>query len=205
MYASHHVLDRLVKPDGLGARGLRPTVAPDVLSDALSLPGHSPDRTVAAEVSRRTDGFDFSNVRIHADARAAQAAERVGAHAFTLGSDIVFGPGEYRPASDSGRRLLAHELAHVVQQHDRPADMTSELTLSHPSDPAEREVDRIVSGATDVHLTPAPMRYLQCQRKPPAAPVIDSSMRMTSKFVNSFSFPVEWVKERVRLGVAVAN
>ncbi|HFD39748.1 MAG TPA: DUF4157 domain-containing protein [Anaerolineae bacterium] len=64
-------------------------------------------------------GFDFSAVRIHADQRAAQAADAVDARAFTLGRDIAFAAGQYQPQSSAGRQLLAHELTHVVQQSDR--------------------------------------------------------------------------------------
>src|SRR5262249_56225296 len=61
-------------------------------------------------------GHDFARVRIHADGAAAGAARSLQARAFTVGSHVVFGAGEYRPSSDEGHRLLAHELAHVVQQ-----------------------------------------------------------------------------------------
>jgi Domain of unknown function (DUF4157) len=61
-------------------------------------------------------GRDFGAVRVHADARAAAAARAVGARAFTRGRDIAFADGEYRPGSTEGRRVLAHELTHVVQQ-----------------------------------------------------------------------------------------
>lgn len=61
-------------------------------------------------------GYDFGSVRVHADQDAAAAAGSVRARAFTVGRDVVFGAGQYAPASDSGRRLLAHELTHVVQQ-----------------------------------------------------------------------------------------
>jgi hypothetical protein len=61
-------------------------------------------------------GFDFSNVRIHDEPRAHSAAESIDARAFTLDTDIAFGRGEYEPTTSPGRRLLAHELAHVVQQ-----------------------------------------------------------------------------------------
>jgi hypothetical protein len=63
-------------------------------------------------------GVDLSPVRVHTDARAAASAQAVGACAYTVGSDIVFGAGEYDPASSSGGWLLAHELAHVAQQSD---------------------------------------------------------------------------------------
>ncbi|MBA2298232.1 MAG: DUF4157 domain-containing protein, partial [Actinobacteria bacterium] len=61
-------------------------------------------------------GYDFARVRVHDDARAAAGAARLDAAAFTVGQDVVFGAGRYAPASYAGRHLLAHELAHVVQQ-----------------------------------------------------------------------------------------
>jgi len=62
-------------------------------------------------------GHDFSHVRVHADGHAASAARALDARAFTVGNDIVFDAGEYAPATTAGRTLLAHELAHIVQQH----------------------------------------------------------------------------------------
>lgn len=61
-------------------------------------------------------GFDFGKVRIHSDARAASSAKAVGALAYTVDSHVVFGTGRYAPNTSQGRRLLAHELTHVVQQ-----------------------------------------------------------------------------------------
>jgi hypothetical protein len=66
-------------------------------------------------------GYDFSQVRLHADARAADSARAVSALAYTVGSDIVFGAGQYAPGTAAGKRLLAHELTHVVQQGSKPA------------------------------------------------------------------------------------
>ena len=65
-------------------------------------------------------GHDFSRVRVHDNAAAGAAAQSINARAFTLGRDIAFAPGEYAPGTAQGRRLLAHELAHVVQQQARP-------------------------------------------------------------------------------------
>jgi hypothetical protein len=67
-------------------------------------------------------GRDFSNVRIHADACAAQAARAIGARAFTIGSDVAFAAGQYGPGTPTGRHLLAHELAHVLQQGNESFD-----------------------------------------------------------------------------------
>ena len=65
-------------------------------------------------------GHDFSRVRVHTDARAAASARAVGAQAYTVGRDVVFGAGQYAPGTSAGNRLLAHELAHVVQQSRQP-------------------------------------------------------------------------------------
>jgi hypothetical protein len=63
-------------------------------------------------------GHDFSRVRVHSDAASGTSARHVNAHAYTAGYDIVFGTGQFAPETINGRRLLAHELTHVVQQSD---------------------------------------------------------------------------------------
>src|SRR5207253_648342 len=62
-------------------------------------------------------GHDFSQVRVHTDERAAESARSVNALAYTAGQDVVFGGGQYEPGTNEGKKLLAHELTHVVQQH----------------------------------------------------------------------------------------
>jgi hypothetical protein len=84
-------------------------------------------------------GHDFSRVRIHADSLAASAARSVCAKAFTLGSDVVFGAGRYEPASEAGQHLLAHELAHVVQQG---ATITCDPPRDGPGPPPRSEAGR---------------------------------------------------------------
>lgn len=73
----------------------------------------SPLRSAAQDARA---GFDFRQVRIHADERAAKSAEAINARAFTVGSEIVFAANQYSPQTSEGERLLAHELTHVVQQ-----------------------------------------------------------------------------------------
>jgi hypothetical protein len=65
-------------------------------------------------------GYDFSGVRVHTDARAAESARAVNALAYTVGRDVVFGAGRYAPETAAGKKLLAHELTHVVQQRGAP-------------------------------------------------------------------------------------
>lgn len=109
-------------PEGKG--GIPPEVG-----DALRSPGQPLDPGVREAFEPRF-GHDFSQVRVHTGARAAESARALHARAYTSGQDIVFGPGRYDPGSRSGRTLIAHELAHTVQQgrHGRPAlQLKSEL------------------------------------------------------------------------------
>jgi len=94
-----------------------PTVSPRVQShiDSLRGNGRPLPESLRASLEPRF-GHDFSGVRIHTDTHATEAAQAVHAKAFTIGRDVVFGRGEYAPESTAGKKLLAHELAHVVQQ-----------------------------------------------------------------------------------------
>ncbi len=79
----------------------------------------SPGRPLARDTQRQlSEGFgrDFSSVRIHTDAPAATTARVLHANAYTVGAHIAFAPDRYQPGTPAGMRLLAHELAHVVQQ-----------------------------------------------------------------------------------------
>jgi hypothetical protein len=96
-----------------------PQAAPAIVHEVLRSPGQPVDASSRAYFEPRF-GHDFSKVRTHADARAAESAAAVNAHAYTVGSDIVFGGGQHAPGTERGKRLLAHELAHVVQQNSRP-------------------------------------------------------------------------------------
>ncbi len=95
-------------------------VAPQVVDQVLSSPGRPLDRTTRDYFEPRF-GYDFSKIRIHADAQAAESARAVNALAYTVGDSIAFAQGHYSPYSVAGRRLLAHELAHSIQQgHGSP-------------------------------------------------------------------------------------
>jgi len=95
--------------------GAGPSEAPDIVHDVVSSGGSPLDAATRAFMEPRF-GHDFSRVRVHTDARAAQSASAVNARAYTVGNDIVFGGGAFAPHSQSGRSLLAHELAHTLQQ-----------------------------------------------------------------------------------------
>jgi uncharacterized protein DUF4157 len=95
--------------------------APDSVERAIAQAGRPLDHPVRRDMEQRF-GRDFSQVRVHTGQDAAQSADDVRASAYTIGQNVVFGAGRFAPATTDGRRLLAHELAHVVQQSDpRPA------------------------------------------------------------------------------------
>ncbi len=91
--------------------------APSVVSDVLSSGGGQPMEGGTRQFMESRFRQDFSQVRIHTDSQAAASASAIQARAYTSGRDVVFGAGEYQPGSESGRRLLAHELVHVGQQN----------------------------------------------------------------------------------------
>ena len=101
-------------------------------------------------------GQDFGQVRVHTDAQAAASARAVDARAYTLGSNIVFGAGAFTPGIAHGRRLLAHELTHVVQQrHARvPAGQAANLSVTAPGDRSEQEADRVADVVAEAGAAP---------------------------------------------------
>jgi len=88
---------------------------PLIVHETLRTPGRQLDSSDRSRMESRF-GYDFSQVRIHADEEAAEAARSIQASAYTVGQHIVFGKGRYQPKTAVGERLLSHELAHVVQQ-----------------------------------------------------------------------------------------
>jgi outer membrane protein OmpA-like peptidoglycan-associated protein len=90
-------------------------IAPAIVDEGLSSPGRPLDTFTRTFMESRF-GHDFSQVQVHENSRAATSANAINAKAYTLGSHIVFATGQYQPEGSAGRRLLAHELAHTVQQ-----------------------------------------------------------------------------------------
>jgi len=128
--------------EGIMPRGV---IHPDVEAAIAAARGRGnpAERAVADRVGAAL-GDSLTDVRIHADGAAAALARSVSARAFTVGSDIFFGDGEYTPATATGRELLAHELVHVVQQRGAPS--TGSLTVSQPGDALEREAEDVARG-----------------------------------------------------------
>jgi hypothetical protein len=88
-------------------------------------------------------GHDFSGVRVHTDAKAAESARAVNALAYAVGRDVVFGESQYTPHTSAGKKLLAHELTHTLQQGQGKQNFGEARHMSMPEDAGEREAARI--------------------------------------------------------------
>lgn len=115
-------------------------------------------------------GHDFSRIRVHTDAEAALSAKAMSARAYTVGQDIVFGPGEYAPGTPGGRRLLAHELTHTVQQ----ASGSGAVVQRQPTNASTMPPNS--SSASTPPMTPAPA---------PAAPAAIKTIVYKGKTLHS--------------------
>ncbi|HEU5383681.1 MAG TPA: DUF4157 domain-containing protein [Ktedonobacteraceae bacterium] len=123
-----------------------------VVQEALEGGGQSLDTETRAFMEPQF-GHDFSQVRIHTDQRAAESAQTVNALAYTVGRDVVFGQGQYAPQTHEGKKLLAHELAHVVQTSYTSS--SGNMTLGEPGDSYEQEAERASTQIVQRTETPA--------------------------------------------------
>jgi hypothetical protein len=145
-----------------------PRAAPAIVHDVLNSPGQPLPRETRALYESRL-GFDFSRVRVHADAEAAQSASAVKARAYTVGPHIVFAGRQYQPETDGGKWLLAHELAHVVQQNAAAEIVNQPVALRHDiHGPEERSVlQREPDGSLTAALKLDRRASVQLQRQVP--------------------------------------
>jgi hypothetical protein len=157
------------------AVGTSPVVAPPLVQRVLSGSGRSLDRKTRSFMESQF-GHDFGNVRIFNDEAAATSARAISANAYTVGDKIVFSRGKYAPESASGRRLLAHELAHVVQQSNGtpPRSALPGLTSAAPG-VIQRDADEDSKGpigllgqakylVEDAASTANPVRWLAAKK-----------------------------------------
>lgn len=141
--------------------------------DVLSRSSGSPLAEPVREDMESRIGLDFSDVRVHTGDDAHRSAQSVNAHAYTVGSNIVFQRGRFDTDSPAGRTMLAHELTHVVQQRSGPVDGTPAaggVRVSDPTDRFEREAaanaDRVMSepGPAASSAAPVPQAGTAVQR-----------------------------------------
>lgn len=203
-------------PMSAGLAGARPVLrkpadareageAPAVVEEVLRAPGRPLSPAVRGFMEPRF-GHDFSNVRVHRDEAAMKSAREINALAYTVGSNLVFGAGQYAPETSAGRKLLAHELAHVLQQKSAPYRAVDGSSVSD-SPGEEYNADKIANSAlagasigsivrstpkvqrraapyikkVSVHLSPPQSADLEWEGTPPAAPGSDHFTVSTGK------------------------
>ena len=125
---------------------------PSSVNDALRTPGQSLDMQTRSAMESRF-GHNFTNVRVHTDEHAAESARAVNASAYTVGDEIVFGAGQYAPTTPQGQYLIAHELAHVVQQNGSPVGVQP-LSLEPDNSQAERQASSAATAVLFGHSAP---------------------------------------------------
>jgi len=108
------------------ANDTEPSTVPPIVHEVLHSPGHPLDFATRAFMEPHF-GHDFSQVRVHTDAKATESAQMVDALAYTVGRNVVFGAGQYAPETQKGQGLLAHELTHVLQAGSEPANLAIEI------------------------------------------------------------------------------
>ncbi|MFF9343899.1 MULTISPECIES: DUF4157 domain-containing protein [unclassified Streptomyces] len=154
-------------PEAAAEEGARSPV-----HDVLASGGGQPLDTATRGDMEARMGADFSDVRIHTDAAADASAKGIGAHAYTVGNNVVFQREAYDPASPRGRTTLAHELTHVIQQRSGPVEGSEApggIRVSDPSDRFEREA---VANAERVLAEPAAPAPASPAASPAAAPAV---------------------------------
>jgi hypothetical protein len=131
--------------------------APASVDRVLASSGRPLEPALQQDMGQRF-GHDFSQVRVHIGATAEQSAQDVNANAYTVGNNIVFGTGQYAPETQQGRRLVAHELTHVIQQsgtNSNFANLQREEAESEDTKPRDESLGIFEEGTIDVLATTA--------------------------------------------------
>src|SRR5665811_1226806 len=129
------------------ANRTEPAGVSPIVHEVLNSQGQPLDTSTRAVMEPRF-GHDFSRVRVHANSKATESANAVSALAYTVGQNVVFGEGQYAPGTRAGQKLLAHELAHVVQQSDN--GIGSGIKLGDVDSVYEREAESVSARLGDL-------------------------------------------------------
>jgi len=162
------------------------------VQEVLRAPGQPLDPAARAFMEPRF-GHDFGQVRVHADARAAESARTVNALAYTVGEDIVFDAGQYRPESEEGQQLIAHELVHVVQQR-RGGDTVTPAPGGALERDAEQAGAMAVMGDGLIAISGASALGLARQPRSPAESLNPEKMTV-EEIEQEIQLIKQWLKE----------
>jgi len=160
---------------------------PSLVRDVLSSEGRPLGATARVLMESRF-GHDFRNVRVHTDARAAESAQALNALAYTVRNDIVFGTGQYAPDTRAGRRLLAHELVHTIQQSSGGGIIPQCLGMTKPDDNLEKEAAAGADAVADGRFfSPTRVGLAQIARQPPPVAPAKKTVTVNTTFLHGGS------------------
>ena len=142
------------------------SAAPPSVDRALASPGRPLDTAFRQDMEQRF-GYDFSRVRVHSDAAADQSARDVNARAYAVGHDIVFSAGQFAPGTHEGRRLIGHELTHVVQQSGFNGAIGTRAVSSTIQRAPNQSIDPLtaLTGESDIYAAPISGRPVEQMSK----------------------------------------
>jgi hypothetical protein len=156
--AGNSGVSRLLQREEDGAKQASPVL------DVVGQGGGNPlNGSLKNEMEGRL-GADFSDVKVHTDSKASESARAVQANAYTVGSDVVVRQDRWSPETDDGKKTIAHELTHVVQQRNGPVAGTSTgtgISVSDPGDPYERAAEATANSVMAKPATAAPAASAQ--------------------------------------------
>ena len=154
---------------------------PSVVSDVVTGPGHTMDATTQSWATAYVGSKAAGAVQPHTDAAAAASAAAVDAAAYTVGRHVVFAAGAFQPSTETGRRLLVHELHHVIQQGVRDPMRTDALKVLPDYDPAERSA-AVVNDRCQLSVA---RQQAQPPAAAPAAVPLPSAEELTRRLVQA--------------------
>jgi hypothetical protein len=158
---------------------------PPIVHEVLNSSGQPLDTETRAFMESRF-GHNFSQVRVHTDEKAAQSVQAVNALAYTVGRKVVFGQGQYTPKTEAGNKLLAHELAHVLQQRGESAGIRPEAVeaTEHPSEYEAEQAAEAVMAGNSVSIQFKNPSFVRLQR----SPISEGLRRRIELCVNPFYY-----------------
>jgi Domain of unknown function (DUF4157) len=177
-----------------------PAAVPGVVDTVLATAGQPLESGPRTFMESRFH-TDFSTVRVHADDTAARSAEAINASAYTAGSHLVFGRGQYQPHTQTGAHLLAHELSHVVQQRHMAPRRSDDLEIDPPDSPREHEAAHVASHVMAGGTGAAVSRHADrsdrsiVNRQPAATPTADPAASPAAKPPTTMPPRVVWSKD----------
>jgi hypothetical protein len=181
------------------------------LDQALTGLGRPLEPAIRQDMEQRF-GYDFSHVRVHTGSAAAQSALEVNAHAYTVGHNIVFGAGQFVPGTQDGRRLIAHELTHVVQQRKGIGERIQRAPDGAPTVPAKalepleavaQRIARLAIGpsSTAVNLKGGPGKVISVVRNMRTGQIyVGLNTGTPAKVTTTIEAEIEAQKRRIAAG-----